>query len=51
MTIVHTIHAAWRDIMDKKSDPRTQDWFLMSSPLPTICICIGYAFIAKVSFD
>lgn len=34
--------------MDNKSDPRTTNWFLMSSPLPTIIICLSYAYFVKV---
>jgi hypothetical protein len=30
-------------------DPRTKDWFLMSSPLPTLCICAAYVFTVKVA--
>lgn len=42
------IYATWRDIMDNKSDPRTTDWFMMSSPLPTVAVSLSYIFIAKV---
>lgn len=42
------IYAAWRDLMDNKSDPRTADWPLMSSPIPTILICLTYVLIVKV---
>ncbi|XP_058806777.1 elongation of very long chain fatty acids protein 7-like [Phymastichus coffea] len=38
----------YRDLMDNKSDPRVNDWFLMSSPLPTLAICLGYAYFSKV---
>jgi elongation of very long chain fatty acids protein 7 len=30
------------------SDPRVNDWFLMSGPLPTMCICLTYILIVKV---
>lgn len=43
------IYGAWRDLMDNKSDPRTTNWPLMSSPLPTIAICLTYVYIVKVS--
>jgi len=39
----------WRDLMDNKSDPRTRDYPLMSSPFPTIAISLTYAYIVKVS--
>lgn len=39
----------WRDLMDNKSDPRTRDYPLMSSPFPTIAISLAYAYFVKVS--
>lgn len=30
------------------SDKRVKDWFLMSSPLPTLTMCLSYAFIVKI---
>uniref|UniRef100_A0A336MNH3 Elongation of very long chain fatty acids protein n=1 Tax=Culicoides sonorensis TaxID=179676 RepID=A0A336MNH3_CULSO len=38
----------WDDLMNNKSDPRTRDWPLMSSPLPTIAICLSYAYFVKI---
>lgn len=35
--------------MDNKSDPRTRDYPLMSSPFPTIAISLAYAYFVKVS--
>lgn len=29
-------------------DQRVKDWFLMSSPLPTLLICLTYAYGVKV---
>lgn len=29
-------------------DPRVKDWQMMSSPFPTICICLFYAYFNKV---
>jgi hypothetical protein len=49
MDIVHKIYYGWRDLMDNKSDPRTKNWFMMDSPLPTIAISAGYIFAVKVS--
>nr|XP_037874735.1 elongation of very long chain fatty acids protein AAEL008004 isoform X2 [Bombyx mori]XP_037874736.1 elongation of very long chain fatty acids protein AAEL008004 isoform X2 [Bombyx mori] len=34
--------------MDKYGDPRTNPWFLMSSPLPTLIICLSYVYLVKV---
>lgn len=30
------------------SDPRTNDWLLMSSPIPTLAICLSYVYLVKV---
>ncbi|XP_063820944.1 very long chain fatty acid elongase AAEL008004-like isoform X2 [Ostrinia nubilalis] len=35
-------------IMDKYGDPRTNPWFLMSSPFPTLIICLSYIYLVKV---
>ncbi|KAG5674841.1 hypothetical protein PVAND_004786 [Polypedilum vanderplanki] len=48
MEIFNKINAGWRDLMDNKSDPRVANWPLMSSPLPTIIICLSYVYIVKV---
>lgn len=59
------IGTVWDDIMNKKSDPRTTNWwnlwyffricvkalflrFMMSSPLPTIAVALGYIVTVKV---
>nr|ACS37245.1 fatty acyl CoA elongase [Aedes albopictus] len=34
--------------MDKYADPRTKDWPLMSSPFPTLALCLGYVYLVKV---
>lgn len=44
---VEKIYDAYRDLMDNKSDPRVNDWFLMSSPLPTLIICLSYSYFVK----
>ncbi|XP_070499658.1 very long chain fatty acid elongase 7-like [Chironomus tepperi] len=49
MNIAHKIYLGWQDLMNNKSDPRTTNWFLMSSPLPTIMICLSYVYIVKVA--
>lgn len=48
MNIVNIVSATWYDLMENKSDPRTTDWFLMSSPLPTVIMCLTYVYIVKV---
>lgn len=42
------IFDGYRDLMDNKSDPRVNDWFLMSGPFPTLSICLFYAYFVKV---
>lgn len=49
MSIVSRIYGTWRDVMDNKSDPRTTDLFMMSSPLPTILMSLSYICIVKVT--
>ncbi|XP_050536843.1 elongation of very long chain fatty acids protein-like [Daktulosphaira vitifoliae] len=42
------ISRGYNTLMNDYSDPRVKDWFLMSSPLPTLITCLSYAFIVKV---
>lgn len=46
--MVSYITEGFSNIMDEYGDKRVKDWFLMSSPLPTMCICLSYAFIVKI---
>ncbi|XP_020296945.1 elongation of very long chain fatty acids protein AAEL008004-like [Pseudomyrmex gracilis] len=46
--LIGKIYDAYRDLMDNKSDPRVNDWLLMSSPFPTLAICLFYAYFSKV---
>lgn len=46
--ILTSFYEVWRDLMDNKSDPRTSEWPLMSSPFPTIAISLTYACCVKV---
>ncbi|KAF4533125.1 hypothetical protein B566_EDAN007936 [Ephemera danica] len=39
---------SFTDLFDKYGDPRVQGWLLMSSPLPTLAICLGYVYLVKV---
>nr|BBF94995.1 elongation of very long chain fatty acids protein 15 [Orthetrum albistylum] len=48
-TLVRSIIDGYHDLMDNKSDPRVNDWFLMSSPFPTLMICLTYVYIVKVA--
>ncbi|KAF2879952.1 hypothetical protein ILUMI_26221 [Ignelater luminosus] len=46
--VVGTIIDGYHDIMENKSDPRVNDWLLMSSPFPTLFMCLSYAYSVKV---
>lgn len=46
--LVTAIIDNYNDLMENKSDPRVKDWFLMSSPFPTLLICLSYAYSMKV---
>lgn len=48
MEYLSMISQGWDDLMYKYSDPRVKDWFLMSSPLPTMGMCLTYVFLVKV---
>ncbi|XP_004931946.1 elongation of very long chain fatty acids protein AAEL008004 [Bombyx mandarina] len=48
MEALSRLVAGYHDLMDNKSDQRVKDWFLMSSPFPTLAICLTYVFIVKV---
>ncbi|XP_013103158.1 elongation of very long chain fatty acids protein AAEL008004 isoform X2 [Stomoxys calcitrans] len=34
--------------MDSHGDPRTKDWPMMSSPFPTLAVCLTYVYLVKV---
>ncbi|KAF5284336.1 hypothetical protein FQA39_LY04629 [Lamprigera yunnana] len=46
--LVGIIVDGYRDIIENKSDPRVKNWFLMSSPFPTLCLCLTYACFVKM---
>lgn len=46
--LIQIIYDGYRDLMDNKSDPRVNDWIMMSSPFPTLAICLFYAYFVKV---
>ncbi|XP_054274145.1 elongation of very long chain fatty acids protein AAEL008004-like isoform X2 [Macrosteles quadrilineatus] len=35
-------------VFNKHGDPRTNNWLLMSSPFPTLAICLSYVYLVKV---
>ncbi|CAH0407824.1 unnamed protein product [Chilo suppressalis] len=43
-----TILNWYTDLMDNKGDPRVKDWPMTSSPLPTLAICVTYAYCARI---
>ncbi|XP_017798328.1 PREDICTED: elongation of very long chain fatty acids protein AAEL008004-like [Habropoda laboriosa] len=46
--LVRTLYDGYRDLMDNKSDPRVNNWAMMSSPFPTLAICLSYVYFVKV---
>lgn len=38
----------FHEILDKHADQRTTNWFMMSSPFPTLFICLSYVYGVKV---
>lgn len=46
--MARTIYDGYRDLMDNRSDPRVNDWAMMSGPFPTLFICLFYAYFVKV---
>ena len=48
--IMHKAEQArlWYDTVWEHRDKRVDGWFLMGSPLPTMCICLAYVYIVKV---
>jgi len=45
--VIQAIYDGYRDLMNNKSDPRVNDWMLMSSPFPTLSICLFYVYFVK----
>ena len=39
---------SWLAVLEERSDPRVSSWPLMSSPLPTVCLCLTYLLVVKV---
>lgn len=37
------------EFLETKGDPRVADWPLMTSPFPTMLLCLTYAYLVKVS--
>ncbi|XP_071633424.1 very long chain fatty acid elongase AAEL008004 [Temnothorax longispinosus] len=45
--VTSLVHS-YRDLMDNQSDSRVNDWVMMSSPFPTVAICLSYAYFSKI---
>lgn len=45
--LIKDVHDWYRDLLDNKADPRVQDWPMMSSPFPTLALCLFYAYFSK----
>ncbi|CAH0556124.1 unnamed protein product [Brassicogethes aeneus] len=45
--IIRSVIDGYHDLMDNKSDPRVADWAMMSSPFPTLAICLTYAYCVR----
>ncbi|XP_012154337.1 very long chain fatty acid elongase AAEL008004 isoform X3 [Megachile rotundata] len=48
MSIIMQYVDRLHEILDKNADQRTTNWFLMSSPFPTLFICLTYVYVVKV---
>ncbi|EEB19470.1 elongation of very long chain fatty acids protein, putative [Pediculus humanus corporis] len=48
MAFIRNYYNDFTDLMDKTGDPRTREWLFMSSPLPTLGICLSYVYLVKV---
>ncbi|XP_043249765.1 elongation of very long chain fatty acids protein AAEL008004-like isoform X1 [Colletes gigas] len=48
MSIVMQYVDRLHEILDKHADQRTTNWFMMSSPFPTLFICLCYVYAVKV---
>ncbi|XP_060813131.1 elongation of very long chain fatty acids protein AAEL008004-like isoform X3 [Bombus pascuorum] len=48
MSIVMQYVDRLHEILDKNADQRTTHWFMMSSPFPTLFICLSYVYGVKV---
>ncbi|XP_019873198.1 elongation of very long chain fatty acids protein AAEL008004-like [Aethina tumida] len=46
--LINQVIDGYHDLMDNKSDPRVNNWPMMSSPFPTLAICLTYAYCVKV---
>ncbi|XP_011173726.1 elongation of very long chain fatty acids protein AAEL008004 isoform X2 [Solenopsis invicta] len=48
MSIIMHYIDRFHDMLDRHADTRTTNWLLMSSPFPTLFICLTYVYVVKV---
>ncbi|XP_014237291.1 elongation of very long chain fatty acids protein AAEL008004-like isoform X3 [Trichogramma pretiosum] len=48
MSIVMQYVDRFHEILNTHADKRTTNWLLMSSPFPTLLICLSYVYLVKV---
>lgn len=48
MEFIQPYIQAYNDYDTKHHDPRTADWFMLSSPIPSLIICILYVIIVQL---
>ncbi|KAH0956007.1 hypothetical protein HN011_009530 [Eciton burchellii] len=49
MSIIMQYIDRFHDMLDRYADTRTTNWLLMSSPFPTLFICLSYIYVVKVA--
>nr|CAD7455119.1 unnamed protein product [Timema tahoe] len=49
MALIVQLMDDFHDLINKNGDPRTSHWPLMSSPFPTLAICLSYVYLTKVA--
>nr|CAD7427539.1 unnamed protein product [Timema monikensis] len=47
MALIVQLMDDFHDLINKNGDPRTSHWPLMSSPFPTLAICLSYVYLTK----
>lgn len=48
MALIMKLIDGMHHYLNKYADPRTQNWPMMSSPFPTLALCLGYVYLVKV---
>lgn len=45
--LLQDLYDWYHDLMDNRSDSRVKDWPMMQSPVPTLLLCLSYAYFCK----